>query len=166
MKQQQWFKTKSIACLVAACLLLGLRPPAAHAQDSLKVVALDAVQAKQSVYRLSFVASDTLAADCEIAVTFPAGFDLSKTRMAGSADMKGGFKATVNGNTVVLKRSGLGQAILPGQRVSILFGTVGNPGQATLASSFQIVFRNPSKPDVSVTKRLSFAFAEKSTKSK
>jgi hypothetical protein len=96
-------------------------------RDSLTVQALRAQPGKPSLYELRFVTTDTLARDAEIVVTFPRAFDLSQLEIAGSSQINGGFKLERKGQDVHLRRTGLGERIPPGRKVSLQLGLVINP---------------------------------------
>jgi hypothetical protein len=105
-------------------------------RDSLAVQALRAEPGKASIYKITFVTTDTLAADAEIVVTFPPAFDLSKLEIAGSSDINGGFKLERKDREVRLRRSGLGDKVPPGKKVSVQLGMVVNP--ASLAGLHEV----------------------------
>lgn len=95
--------------------------------DSLSVNPIDPEAGELSIYQVSFVLSDTLPSDAVIMITFPGDFDLPRVKLAGSSTINGGFKVSVDGQRVVLKRSGLGRPIPPGERVDVKFANVINP---------------------------------------
>ena len=95
--------------------------------DSLSVKPVNPEAEAITIYEVSFVLSDTLPSDAVIMVTFPDGFDLSRVKLAGSSTINGGFKVSVDGQRVAIKRSGLGRPILPGENVEVKFANVRNP---------------------------------------
>ena len=95
--------------------------------DSLSVKPVNPEAEAITIYEVSFVLSDTLPSDAVIMVTFPDGFDLSRVKLAGSSTINGGFKVSVDGQRVAIKRSGLGRPILPGESVEVKFANVRNP---------------------------------------
>jgi hypothetical protein len=111
-------------------------------RDSLTVHALRAEPGKPSLYELRFVTTDTLARDAEIIVTFPQAFDLSQLEIAGSSQINGGFKLERKGQAVYLRRTGLGEKIPPGRRVSLRLGLIVNP--ANLLASHQVTVQLPA----------------------
>lgn len=111
-------------------------------RDSLAVHALRAEPGKPSLYELRFVTTDTLARDAEIVVTFPREFDLSQLEIAGSSQINGGFKLERKGQEVHLRRSGLGEKIPPGRRVSLQLGLIVNP--ADFSVSHQLTVQLPA----------------------
>ncbi|RKY90591.1 hypothetical protein DRQ15_07065 [candidate division KSB1 bacterium] len=52
---------------------------------------------------------------------------MSRVKLAGSSTINGGFKVSVDGQRVAIKRSGLGRPILPGENVEVKFANVRNP---------------------------------------
>jgi len=96
--------------------------------DSLSVKPVNPEAEAITIYEvINFVLSDTLPSDAVITVTFPDGFDLSRVKLAGSSTINGGFKVSVDGQRVAIKRSGLGRPILPGENVEVKFANVRNP---------------------------------------
>jgi hypothetical protein len=118
-------------------------------RDSLTVQALRAQPGKPSLYELRFVTTDTLARDAKIVVTFPPAFDLSQLEIAGSNQINGGFKLERKGQEVHLRRSGLGQKIPPGRRVSLQLGLVVNPPD--FSASHQVTVQLPAATPLAKT---------------
>jgi hypothetical protein len=145
-----------VFCVLLLALLIGApsysqqNPPnraianAANAsgRDSLTVQALRAQPGKPSLYELRFVTTDTLARDAEIVVTFPPAFDLSQLEIAGSSQINGGFKLERKGQEVRLRRSGLGEKIPPGRKMSLQLGLVVNPPD--FSASHQVLVQLPA----------------------
>src|SRR5574341_1386419 len=111
-------------------------------RDSLTVQALRAAPGKPSLYELTFVTTDTLTRDAEIVVTFPSAFDLSQLEIAGSNQINGGFKLERRGQEVRLRRTGLGEKIPPGRKVSLQLGLIVNPPD--LSASHQVAVQLPA----------------------
>lgn len=116
-------KIKSIWPILMVLLLHG----AAVSQEQLEVKAMFPEANAITIYKLQFILADTLNTDSHIKIVFPADFDLTKVKMAGSSTINGGFKVTVDDSTVILKRSGLGNVISPGKKVDVKFANVKNP---------------------------------------
>lgn len=125
-----------LAAFVTLALASGLM-----AQDSLKVNALNPAAGATSIYQVSFVTADTLYPDAQITLTFPEAFDLSKVVMANSTSINGGFKVEVNQNSVVLRRTGLGRPIMPGEAVEVKFANVVNPKEFDGEFNLQVEIR-------------------------
>ena len=106
--------------------------------DSIKVTPLDPKVNVSTLYRLSFVVTDTIPTDAQFALNFPDGFDLSQVTLAGSKTMNGGFKVTVAGQEVVIRRQGEGATIYPDKKVNLLFSTVKNPDTSNANYLLQI----------------------------
>ncbi len=118
-------------------------------RDSLTVQALRAQPGKPSLYELRFVTTDTLARDAEIVLTFPRAFDLSQLEIAGSSQINGGFKLERKGQEVHLRRTGLGERIPPGRKVSLQLGLVVNPPD--FSASHQVTVQLPAATPLAKT---------------
>jgi hypothetical protein len=127
-------KSSSQAAAKSAAIASGL--------DSLTVHALRAEPGKPSLYELRFVTTDTLARDAELVLTFPRAFDLSQLEIAGSSQINGGFKLERKGQEVHLRRTGLGEKIPPGRKVSLQLGLVVNPPD--FSASHQVTVQFPA----------------------
>ena len=117
-------------------------------QDSVKVNPLNPAAGQVSIYQISFVATDTLYPDGQIIITFPEDFDLSKVIMAGSTTINGGFKVSVQGNKVILKRTGLGRSTIPKETVDVKFANVKNPLAVNKQFSLKVEFQNKSNQQI------------------
>lgn len=111
-------------------------------RDSLTVQALRAAPGKPSLYELTFVTTDTLKGDADIVVTFPSAFDLSQLQIAGSGQINGGFKLERRGQEVRLRRTGLGEKIPPGRKVSVQLGLIVNPPSFSSAHQVRVAVAN------------------------
>lgn len=123
-------------------------------RDSLTVHALRAEPGKPSLYELRFVTVDTLAREAEIIVTFPHAFDLSQLEIAGSSQINGGFKLERKGQEVRLRRTGLGEKIPPGRKVSLQLGLIVNP--ADFSASHQVTVQLPAAAPFANNKEVKF----------
>lgn len=132
-------------------------------QDSVKVNPLNPVAEAISIYQISFVTSDTLYPDGKIAIIFPADFDLSKVIMAGSTSINGGFKVSVQGNKVILRRTGLGRSIMPKERVEVKFANVKNPSVVNKQFSLKVEFQNKSNQQIQRTEEVKVALKGKAS---
>lgn len=83
-----------------------------------------------TIYEVKFTASVEIAAKAMFKLTFPASFDLSKVRMAGSETINGGFSVKLDKKKVLITRSGLGRVVKTGEAVKFQFATVKNPEKA------------------------------------
>jgi hypothetical protein len=126
-------------------------------RDSLTVQALRAAPGKPSLYELTFVTTDTLRRDAEIVVTFPNTFDLSQLQIAGSNQINGGFKLERRGQEARLRRSGLGETIPPGRKVSVQLGLIVNPPSFSSAHQVRVAVAN----SVAQNKEVQFKTIEK-----
>ncbi|MGH7595631.1 MAG: hypothetical protein ACREOI_04730 [bacterium] len=118
-------------------------------RDSLTVQALRAQPGKPSLYELRFITTDTLARDAEIVVTFSRAFDLSQLEIAGSSQINGGFKLERKSQEVHLRRTGLGERIPPGRKVSLQLGLVVNPPD--FSASHQVTVQLPAATPLAKT---------------
>ncbi|RME00063.1 MAG: hypothetical protein D6814_04360 [Calditrichaeota bacterium] len=98
---------------------------------------------KPCLYRLEFSLSQELKPKAWIYLHFPTHYDLSKVKIAGSNDIKGGISFAVDSTGISFERSGLGPTIARNQRVSIIFGPVKNRLAHTAVDSVDVqVFFN------------------------
>ncbi len=134
---------------------------AATPQDSLMIKPANPIQGEPSVYTLSFVTVDTLFPDGIIEITLTEDFDLSKTRLANSTTINGGFTVAVNGNTVVLQRKGTGRLVLPLEKVDVQFGVVKNPQKLQVDFPLRMTVKNATRPDKHAIHQQKVVFAEK-----
>jgi hypothetical protein len=111
-------------------------------RDSLTVQVLRVAPGKPFLYELTFVTIDILICDAEIVVTFPSAFDLSQLEIAGSNQINGGFKLERRGQEAHLRRSGLGEKIAPGRKVSVQFGLIVNPPNFSSAHQVRVAVAN------------------------
>jgi len=118
-------------------------------RDSLAVKALRAAPGKASLYEVSFVTMDSLAANATIVISFPKAFDLSRLEIAGSSTINGGFTLARNGQDVQVRRTGLGAKISPGKKVSIQLGLIGNP--TSFSASHQVRVQLPATRNAAAT---------------
>lgn len=126
--------------------------------DSVSVHALWAEPGKASLYDLTFVTTDTLAADVEIVITFPRGFDLSPLEIAGSSDINGGFKLERKGQEVRLHRTGLGEKVPPGRKVSVKLGLIVNPNDLAAPHEVNVQLRASGQIATATTKNQHIQF--------
>ena len=126
--------------------------------DSVSVHALWAEPGKASLYDLSFVTTDTLAADAEIVIAFPRGFDLSPLEIAGSSDINGGFKLERKDQEVWLHRTGLGEKVPPGRKVSIKLGLIVNPNDLAASHEVNVQLRASGQVATAITKNQHIQF--------
>ncbi|MFQ5707240.1 MAG: hypothetical protein ACE5HO_07300, partial [bacterium] len=128
---------KKILCLVVTALsgyTLAFGAPA----DSVQVNPLNPKAGATSIYQISFVAADTLFPNGSLTLTFPQAFDLSGVRLANSTTINGGFRVKVQGQQVILIRTGLGRMISPNERVEVKFANVKNPQDTQKAYSVKV----------------------------
>ncbi len=96
-------------------------------QPDLRIQALSAQPGKPSVYEIAFTTREALSPEAEFTLEFPTEFDLSHLQIAGSPEMTGGFTLAREKQTVLVKRSGLGQRVAFGTFVRLRLGSIGNP---------------------------------------
>lgn len=121
-------------------VVLGQNPqsssPANTADFSIR--ALRAEPGKASLYDLRFTTRDTLDPLAEMTFVFPRNFDLSLLQVASSTSINGGFKILREGNLVRIRRTGLGETILPGTPVELKLGLIISP--PNLSASHDLSF--------------------------
>lgn len=125
----RWRWTVFVIPLLLFPLTAAIRPTRA-ASDTLRVRAIQPEASAISIYEVSFTLSQPLPADGSLILTFPQPFDLSRVVMAGSSTINGGFHVAVEGQRVILKRSGLGRVIPANTKVDVKFANVKNPLEA------------------------------------
>ncbi|RMD89468.1 MAG: hypothetical protein D6813_10630 [Calditrichaeota bacterium] len=123
-------------------ILFLIRPSFAATADSVKIHPLQPQAESVSIYEISFVTTEELQPKAQIVVIFPAEFDLSKVKIANSFTINGGFNVEVQGNRVVLKRTGQGDTIPAGKKVEVLFANVKNPPDRSYSVEVGIVNEN------------------------
>ncbi len=121
------FMTLLCACGVLASFpnLMGQNAQRASVDFSLR--ALRAEPGKPSLYDLRFTTSDTLDPLAEMVFEFPRELDLRQLQIASSTSINGGFKIFREGNVVRIRRTGLGEVILPGRQVEVKLGLIVSP---------------------------------------
>ncbi|MFQ5864705.1 MAG: hypothetical protein ACE5IW_05690 [bacterium] len=134
-------------------------------QDSVKVIPLNPVVGAISIYQISFVTSDTLFPHGQIFVTFPENFDLSRVKIANSININGGFKVSVNGNKLVLSRTGLGRSIMPNERVEVKFANIKNPSESDKQFTVEVEFQNKSDQQIQRKEKVRVVLKAKNSKS-
>ena len=98
--------------------------------NSVEVKTLNPEAGAASLYTLNFTLPDTLHPDAVLEVKFPSGFDLTKVNLAGSATINGGFKVSVQGQTIRVSRKGRGSLKYPGDKIELKFSTVVNSSRS------------------------------------
>ena len=116
-------------CLFQSAATQGLFAQSA-VNNSVDVQALNTEAEAASLYTLNFTLPDTLQPDAVLEVIFPNGFDLSRVNLAGSATINGGFKVSVQGQTIKVSRKGKGVLKYPGDKVDLKFSTVVNSSRS------------------------------------
>lgn len=143
------FATLLCACsvLVASPNLLGQ-----NAQRDFSLRALRAEPGKPSLYDLHFTTADTLDPLAEMVFEFPRELDLRQLVLASSTSINGGFKIFREGNVVRIRRTGLGETILPGKPVELKLGLIISP--ASLSANQEVAFEvRSAKGEVQLARR-------------
>lgn len=120
--------------------------------DSVKIIAKHPEIRSSSIYQVNFVIDKPIPAKAAFRIVFPIGFDLSDLMIAGSSTINGGFTLQVEGQTVTIKRSGLGKEIPPNQPVDVKFAIVKNPAQAADDYEIQVELLDGSEKPILKTK--------------
>ena len=125
--------TKTIL-VISFCIFQNLVTQGLFAQpavnNSVEVKTLNSEAGAASLYTLNFTLPDTLRPNAVLEVKFPPGFDLTKVNLAGSASINGGFKVSVQGQTIKVSRKGKGSLKYPGDKVDLKFSTVVNSSKS------------------------------------
>ncbi len=116
--------------LLTGFWLVGLAALVLAGVNSVKVQPLSSRAGNASVYEVRFKLTEAFPSTGSLTLEFPQEFDLSQAILAGSPNVKGGFKVFVDGQKVRLQRSGLGQAIPAGKEVVVRVANVKNPKSA------------------------------------
>jgi len=105
-----------------------------NAQD-ISLRAIKKQVAKASLYELQFTPAAAFLAEGAVRVRFPEAYDLTGIQIAGSNQINGGLKVSVDSAGVIITRTGLGDSSPAGKRVSIIFGPIvkTKPGAADSA---------------------------------
>jgi len=137
MVQLEKFNTVKVTNTILAisfCVFQSVVPQGLFAQpavnNSVEVKTLNPEAGAASLYTLNFTLPDTLHPDAVLEIKFPSGFDLTKVNLAGSATINGGFKVSVQGQTIKVSRKGKGGLKYPGDKVDLKFSTVVNSSES------------------------------------
>lgn len=147
-----------IARFSVICFSIAIALPV-QAQDELRCAALDTAAGVPAMYKLTFSPRQPLPSDATLDISFPAHFDVSTAKLAGSNDINGGIELTLRDRVVVLKRSGLGTPIPAGKSVSLIFGPIRATGGLSAADSIRVVFRPDRTQEMTVTQKITFEAA-------
>lgn len=149
-------RTQSCALLCACALmayspnLMGQNSQRANLEFSLR--ALRAEPGKPSLYDLQFTTRDTLDPLAEMVFEFPREMDLRQLQIASSTSINGGFKLSRAGNVVRVRRTGLGETILPGKLVELKLGLIISP--PNLSANQEVAFEvRSAKGEVKLARR-------------
>ncbi len=82
---------------------------------------------RASVYEVQVTLTEPFPSTGSFILEFPAAFDLSQAILAGSPNVKGGFKVFVDGLRVRIQRTGLGPAVPAGTKMILRLANVKNP---------------------------------------
>lgn len=122
--------------------MAGLAGLALAGVNDVQVKPLSPSAGRASVYEIRFTLTQVFPSTGSMILTFPEGFDLSQTVLAGSPNVKGGFRVFVDGRRVRIQRSGLGSAVPPGQPIVLRVANIRNPKSAgTYSLSLQVLAR-------------------------
>ncbi len=142
------FRAQSLALLMM-CGVLAYSPklmgqnsqrsssPAAGSAD-FTIRALRAEPGKASLYDVHFTTRDTLDPLAEMVFEFPRDLDLRLLELASSTTINGGFKIFREGNLVRIRRTGLGETVLPGKKVELKLGLITSP--QNLLANHEVAF--------------------------
>jgi len=113
--------------------------------DSIIVKAKHIDVEANSIYEVYFSIAQEISQKAVIVVTFPDNFNLAGVIIAGSTTVNGGFKVTVDGSKVLLRRSGLGRIIKPHEKVDVKFANVKNPSEPADDYEIKVEVKNESE---------------------
>ncbi len=109
--------------------------PGVMAAQTVQLRPLKKTVTKPVLYELNLQVNREISPAATIEIQFPAHFDLSAVKIAGSNTVKGGIRFSVDSTTVILQRTGLGPTVPAGQSVSLIFGPVIQKSTPTTADS-------------------------------
>ena len=160
MTEPRFLRSLVVACTLSLATMLSAQSntPNSTPADSLRVEALKAAPNTASLYEVSFIPRDTLATDAELRLTFPADFDLTELEISGSKDINGGLRLSKNDRQVTVRRSGLGDAIPPGRRVSLKLGLIRNPTNTAATHTVDVVLRASAQKTPAASQRVVVGF--------
>lgn len=95
--------------------------------DRVNVTATDLNAMAPSAYRFTFVCGNSISADAQIQIIFPQNYTLTNTVLASSKSLNGGLAVSVKGDTVEVRRSGLGVVLEAGELCDLTLATLLNP---------------------------------------
>ncbi len=120
---------------VAAVLLF---PPLLQAQ-TLQLTAVNPKPDRPCLYVLKFQLPRQIPPRAAVEVTFPAGYNVSGVKIAGSNELAGGIRFVADSLRVRLERTGLGPALPAGKTAQIIFGPVRRPKNRSAATDSAVV---------------------------
>ena len=112
-----------------------------RALDRLSISATQLGPFKPAAHRFEFTPEEELTSAAMIDIVYPDHFILSHAIMAASGTMPGGLTLSVHGDTVRVKRSGLGPSIPAGRTCDLIIATVINPRKADGDLKFTVIIR-------------------------
>ncbi len=125
-------------------LLLGAS--SGWAQEIISVKATQTTPRTAAAYQFMFTTEQDLLPNAEIDIVFPSYFILSKTVLADSRAINGGFSVAVKNDTVRVKRSGMGSVVPKGRTVDLLLASIINPREMAPNYEFGIIIRSANAP--------------------
>lgn len=153
VKRGCYTRVISLCVLVWGLLLTTVR---AQAQGKVVLTALDASSAAFSLYKIELNLAQPLRPDAEIRLVFPPSLDVSSVKIAGSNDIRGGIRFTARGNSVTLKRTGLGAPVPAGKKVAVFFGPIRNPDSLPVEAQVGITLNQPDTRSLVLRKKINF----------
>ena len=121
-------------------LFLTLLHALAAAQERFSVAATNVSSQKAAAYNFVLNLDQALSNTAEIQIDFPETFKTSLVLMADSRVVNGGFSVNVEDQTVIVQRTGLGDAIASGEEFDLKLATVINPADMQGERDFTIRF--------------------------
>jgi len=98
-----------------------------EAQTKMSLKPLSSRPGSLSMYELKFTLSEPLVSNALTELQFPGKYNLSTVALASSNDIKGGFTIQVNGDKLIIKRSGLGPDVKAQKELKIILGPLKVP---------------------------------------
>ena len=112
------------------------------AQFSLEVQATSVVPRKFAAYDFVFQSLQNIPPSAEFLIVFSKDFLLAKIVMADSRSMTGGFTIAVQSDTIIAKRTGLGNTLAAREQADLKVAMIANPTDMEKEHDFHFIIRD------------------------
>ncbi len=128
-------------CLILVFIIIGFS--GLRAQDMQVFTRLNT--AVPTIYNFVISVNEDIPVKSEIILVFPSEFDLSQISIADSRVLNGGLDVSTNLDSVIIKRSGLGDVIDSGTKTDLKIGLITNPADLEKEYRFGLVVRQADR---------------------